>query len=46
MFRLEKFSILPKSSDEFLPNVNWNVEVIKNDEISRLYYKITYKTLE
>ena len=44
--RLEKFSILPKSSDEFLPNVNWNVEVIKNDEISRLYYKITYKTLE
>jgi hypothetical protein len=44
--RLEKFSILPTSSDEFLPNVNWNVEVIKTDEISRLYYKITYKTLE
>jgi hypothetical protein len=44
--RLEKFSILPVSSDEFLPNANWNVEVIKTDEISRLYYKITYKTLE
>jgi hypothetical protein len=44
--RLEKFSILPTSSDEFLPNTNWNVEVIKTDEISRLYYKITYKTLE
>jgi hypothetical protein len=44
--RLEKFSILPTSSDEFLPNANWNVEVIKTDEISRLYYKITYKTLE
>jgi hypothetical protein len=44
--RLEKFSILPTSSDEFLPNSNWNVEVIKTDEISRLYYKITYKTLE
>ena len=44
--RLEKFSILPKSSDEFLPNTNWNVEVIKNNEISRFYYKITYKTLE
>jgi hypothetical protein len=43
---LEKFSILPVSSDEFLPNANWNVEVIKTDEISRLYYKITYKTLE
>ena len=44
--RLEKFSILPTSSDQFLPNTNWNVEVIKTDEISRLYYKITYKTLE
>jgi hypothetical protein len=44
--RLEKFSILPTSSDEFLPNTNWNVQVIKTDEISRLYYKITYKTLE
>ena len=43
---LEKFSILPTSSDEFLPNTTWNVEVIKTDEISRLYYKITYKTLE
>ncbi len=44
--RLEKFSILPTSSDEFLPNTNWNVEVIKDNEISRFYYKITYKTLE
>jgi len=44
--RLEKFSILPKSSDEFLPDANWNVEVIKDNEISRFYYKLTYKTLE
>ena len=44
--RLEKFSILPESSDEFLPNANWSVEVIKDNEISRLYYKITYKTLQ
>jgi len=44
--RLEKFSILPTSSDEFLPDSNWDVEVIKTDEISRIYYKITYKTLE
>jgi len=42
--RLEKFSILPESSDEFLPNTNWNVEVIKDNEISRMYYKVTYKT--
>jgi len=43
--RLEKFSISPLSSDDFLPDVNWNIEVIKNDEISRFYYKVTYKTL-
>jgi len=44
--RLEKFSISPLSSDDFLPDVNWNVEVIKDDEISRFYYKVTYKTLQ
>ena len=44
--RLEKFSISPLSSDDFLPDTNWNVEVIKDDEISRFYYKITYKTLQ
>ena len=44
--RLEKFSILPESSDDFLPDVNWNVQVIKENEISRFYYKITYKTLQ
>ena len=44
--RLEKFSILPESSTMFLPDTNWNVEVIKDDQVSRFYYKITYKTLE
>jgi hypothetical protein len=44
--RLEKFSILPESSIEFLPDANWNVEVIKDDQVSRFYYKVTYKTLE
>jgi hypothetical protein len=44
--RLEKFSILPESSDDFLPDTNWNVQIIKDDEISRFYYKITYKTSE
>jgi hypothetical protein len=42
--RLEKFSILPESSNEFLPDTNWNVQVIKDDEISRMYYKVTYKS--
>jgi len=44
--RLEKFSILPESSDTFLPDANWNVEVIKDDQVSRFYYKVTYKTVE
>ena len=44
--RLEKFSILPQSSDDFLPNTNWNVQVIKDNEVSRFYYKVTYKTLQ
>ena len=44
--RLEKFSILPESSDTFLPDTNWNVEILKDDEITRFYYKVTYKTLE
>jgi hypothetical protein len=44
--RLEKFSISPLLSDDFLPDVNWNVEIMKDNEISRFYYKITYKTLQ
>ena len=44
--RLEKFSILPESSTAFLPDTNWNVEVIKDDQVSRFYYAVTYKSLE
>ncbi|MCH7966304.1 MAG: lamin tail domain-containing protein [Thaumarchaeota archaeon] len=44
--RLEKFSILPTSSTAFLPDTNWNVEIIKDDQVSRFYYKVTYKSLE
>ena len=44
--RLEKFSILPESSDTFLPETTWNVEVLKDDQVSRFYYKITYKSTE
>jgi hypothetical protein len=44
--RLEKFSILPESPTAFLPDVNWDIEVLKDEQISRFYYKVTYKTLE
>lgn len=40
---IEKFSIVPVNS-EFLPDTRWNVEVLKDDQVSRFYYKITYKT--
>jgi len=41
-----KFRILLESSTEFLPDANWNIQVIKDDQVSRFYYKVTYKTLE
>jgi len=44
--RLEKFTILPESSSGTLPDSIWNVEVIKDEQPSRLYYKITYVTSE
>ncbi len=44
--RLEKFDILPESSDVFLPDSTWNVDIVKEDQVSRFYYKVNYKTLE
>jgi len=44
--RLEKFTILPESNDATLPESTWNVEVIKEDQVSRFYYKITRVAVE
>ncbi len=44
--RLEKFSISPESSLVFLPDVDWTIEVIKDDQVSRFYYSVTYKNME
>ena len=45
--RLEKFSIVPEDSDEFLPNATWTVDIIReDDQVSRFYYKTTYKSTE
>jgi len=44
--RLEKFTIIPESSDASLPDSIWIVEVIKNNQASRLYYQVTYVTVE
>jgi len=44
--RLEKFTILPESSDRTIPESMWNVEVLKDDQVTRFYYKITRIVLE
>jgi len=44
--RVEKFSILPESATELLPDSVWNIQVVKDNQISRLYYKINYSALE
>ncbi|HXV67190.1 MAG TPA: lamin tail domain-containing protein [Nitrosopumilaceae archaeon] len=43
---LEKFTILPLIQDTPIPDSTWDVEVVKGDQISRLYYQITYVNLE
>ena len=45
--RLEKFTILPAALDASLPDSTWNVEVLKEEQqVSRLYYQVTYVALE
>ena len=44
--RLEKFTILPAALDAALPDSTWNVEVLKGEQASKLYYQVTYESLE
>lgn len=44
--RVEKFSILPESPTAVLPDSIWDIEVVKDSQSSRLYYKINYSALE
>jgi len=44
--RVEKFSILPESPTAILPDSVWDIQVVKDDQVSRLYYKINYSALE
>jgi len=44
--RLEKFSILPEGSDSRINIDNWNVEIIKDEQPTRFYYKVSYVMLE
>ena len=44
--RLEKFTILPAALDASIPDSTWNVQVIKGEQASRLYYQVAYVALE
>jgi len=44
--RLEKFDILPESSTGVMLGETWNVQIIKDAQPSRFYYKISYSLLE
>ena len=44
--KLEKFSILPEDDSEIFPKSSWNVEISKDGQPSRFYYKISYLKTE
>jgi len=44
--RLEKFSIVPEDSNSKINIDTWNVEIIKDDQPTRFYYKVSYVALQ
>ena len=44
--RLEKFSIVPEDSTSKIDIDSWNVEIIKDEQPTRFYYKVSYVSLE
>ena len=44
--RLEKFSIIPEDSNSKIDIDSWNVEIIKDEQPTRFYYKVSYVELE
>lgn len=44
--RVEKFSILPENNSDMLSDSIWDIQVVKDNQVSRLYYKINYSPLE
>ncbi|MGI0004215.1 MAG: lamin tail domain-containing protein, partial [Candidatus Nitrosotenuis sp.] len=44
---LEKFSIMPESDDDAIPDSVWTLEVVrKQGTISKLYYELVYRQLQ
>jgi len=44
--RLEKFTIIPETSNTEIDTKNWDVIILKNEEPTKFYYKISYVLLE
>ena len=44
--RLEKFSIVPEDSDSKINIENWDVKIVKDQQPTRFYYKVSYIALE
>lgn len=42
--RIQQFSILPANTNGTLPMGTWNVDIVKNNQVSRFYYQVTYTT--
>lgn len=42
--RIQQFSILPTSANANLPVGQWSADIIKNNQVSRFYYQVTYMT--
>lgn len=40
--RVQQFSIIPVNANDVMPDGNWNVKIVKNNQISRFYYQATY----
>jgi hypothetical protein len=40
--RLQQFSIIPANANDVIPYGQWNVDIIKKDQVSRFYYQVTY----
>lgn len=44
--KLEKFTILPDTQGGTIPEGDWTIEIIKDNQVSRFYYKISYTPIE
>lgn len=43
---LEKYTVLPVDPESYIPPSTWDVKVLKEEQSSRLYYKVTYVVSE